>query len=98
MEKRLVDIYRDCRADYLPSGEDIFFDGDGRAELCKRILFNCLDIVERTFLILYAETHSYSEIGRMLGVSHTSVRTELQRIREKVRAEYDRRLKEEGAL
>lgn len=91
MEHRAIDIFRASRADYLPTGEDIFFDGDSRAELCKRILFDALDIVERTFLILYAETHSYSEIARMMGVSHTSIRTEITRIRKKIIAEYERR-------
>jgi DNA-directed RNA polymerase specialized sigma24 family protein len=92
MDKRVIDIFREARPDYLPQGKgDIFFDGDDRAELCKRIVFEHLDIAERTFLILYAETHSYSEIARMMGVSHTSIRTEINRIRDKIIAEYERR-------
>ena len=94
-KQRIIQDYRAARKDYapLPAG-DIFFDGDERAEECKRIVAEHLDPAEQNFIYLYAEMKSFSAIGRLLGISHPSVSKEVRRIKEKVVAEYERRLKE----
>lgn len=43
---------------------------------------NELDTADKTLMMLYADTGSYRVVGEMLGCSHSSVRTEIMRIKE----------------
>lgn len=80
------------RADYEPHRADDVFAPEDRAERVKRAMAERLTEAERTVVILYAEVRSLRKLGVALGVSHATVRKELDRIRGKI---FDA-LKEEG--
>lgn len=39
---------------------------------------------DKTVIILYAEYHSYREVGRILGISHTTIQRFIKQIRERL--------------
>lgn len=43
-----------------------------------------LNKVDKTVIILYAEYHSYREVGRILGISHTTIQRFIKQIRERL--------------
>lgn len=42
-----------------------------------------LNKADKTVIILYAEYHSYREVGRILGISHTTIQRFIKQIRER---------------
>ena len=43
-----------------------------------------LNKADKTVIILYAEYHSYREVGRILGISHTTIQKFIKQIRERL--------------
>ena len=43
-----------------------------------------LNKADKTVIILYAEYHSYREVGRILGISHTTIQRFITQIRERL--------------
>lgn len=43
-----------------------------------------LNEADKTVIILYAEYHSYREVGRILGISHTTIQRFIKQIRERL--------------
>lgn len=43
-----------------------------------------LNKADKTVIILYAEYHSYREVGRILGISHTTIQRFTKQIRERL--------------
>lgn len=43
-----------------------------------------LNKADKTVIILYAEYHSYREVGRILGISHTTIQRFIKQIRERL--------------
>ncbi len=68
-----------AKGDYLPDLTEFATDSE-RVHRAK-IALQKLTQADRTIIILYAETASLREVARMLNVSHTTIRSELQRIR-----------------
>lgn len=77
--KTAREIIKTASPDYLPDRSIFATDGERVARL-KRALAR-LSQADRTIVILYAETASLRAVAKMLNVSHTTIRTELQRIR-----------------
>lgn len=77
--KTAREIIKTASPDYLPD-LSIFSTDCERVARLKRALTR-LSQADRTIVILYAETASLREVAKMLNVSHTTIRTELQRIR-----------------
>ena len=77
-----VEVYRKIRREYSgvlePSGSD-----DDRMLSIKGAVSR-LPAVDRMLLLLYAECRSYRKLGDMLGVSHSTMRKEIQRIRKEI--------------
>lgn len=66
--------------DYKNKPLDIFADDcDGHKAVTA---LNELPTADRTLMMLYADTGSYREVGELLGCSHSSVRTEIIRIKQ----------------
>lgn len=77
-----VEVYREIRKEYSgvlePSGSD-----DDRMLSIKGAVSR-LPAVDRMLLLLYAECRSYRRLGELLGVSHSTMRKEIQRIRREI--------------
>ena len=43
-----------------------------------------LNKADKTVIILYAEYHSYREVGKILGISHTAIQRFIKQIRERL--------------
>ena len=77
--KTAKEIIKTASPDYLPDRSIFATDGERVARL-KQALTR-LSQADRTIVILYSETASLRVVAKMLNVSHTTIRTELQRIR-----------------
>lgn len=85
----IVDRYKAIRLEYKWR-PDIMGEGDERAARLKEIIETRLPTVDRTIILLYADCQSYRKLGKMLGLSHMTVRKECMRIRGKILEEYGR--------
>lgn len=82
-EKEVVKDYKTIREDYT-FNPDIFNDEPERIARVKYII-NCrLNQVDRTLIILYADCQSYRKLGKRLGLSHTTIRGEIVRIKAEI--------------
>jgi len=77
--KTAREIIKVASQDYLPDLSIFATEGERVARLKQALTL--LSQADRTIVILYAETASLREVAKMLNVSHTTIRTELQRIR-----------------
>lgn len=68
--------------EYKPD-ETIFNVDDNDMTLLKRSLMS-LKESDRIIMLLYAETQSLREVGKMLGVSHTIIYKEIKRIKKEM--------------
>lgn len=65
--------------------DDIFNTDDKRAYIAKKVIFEQLNEVDRTIILLYAETGSLRKLGDILGCSHSTIRPEVNRIKEDIK-------------
>lgn len=72
--------FKDIKADYA-FDPDIMNDEDERISRVKEIIDTKLSLADKTIILLYVDCQSYRKLGQRLGVSHTTVRRECQRIR-----------------
>lgn len=56
----------------------------------KDIIANRLNVVDRTLILLYADCQSFRKLGERMGMSHTTVRKEIVRIKNEIRELYER--------
>lgn len=85
----IVREFRKIKPDYAFDA-DIMCEDEPRTRRLKYIINNRLTIADRTIIILYAELQSFRKLGECLGVSHTTMRTEVNRIKEIIKREYGR--------
>lgn len=85
--KEIVKAYKDIAPDYAYDGS--IFNGESlRLRLVKYIINRRLNAVDRTLIILYADCHSYRKLGARLGISRTTIATEIHRIKRHILEEY----------
>lgn len=89
--------FKDVNQDYI-CDEDMFTEEDRRVNLTKWIIQNRLDLVDRTIILLYADCQSYRKLGKRLHLSHTTIATQVHRIRDFIRSEYERLKDDEHIL
>ena len=77
----LRDRWRRISQEYAASGD--IMDGDDLMASLKTAVAG-LPQTDRVVMLLYADCGSYRELGRLLGVSHMTVRREIQRIRREI--------------
>lgn len=65
--------------------DDIFNEDDKRAYIAKKVIFEQLNEIDRTIILLYAETGSLRQLGNILGCSHSTIRPEVNRIKEDIK-------------
>lgn len=89
-EREIVKDYREIKEDYAWH-PDIFTKDDERVSRIKEIINTKLSLVDKTIILLYADCQSYRKLGKRLGVSHMTIRTECQRIKKIILEEYNGR-------
>ena len=88
-EKEVVRDYRKIKEDY-DWHPDIFTKDDERVGKVKEIINTKLSVIDKTIIILYADCQSYRKLGKRLGVSHMTIRREVQRIKKIILTEYQK--------
>lgn len=76
----IVRSYKQIAQDYAYEG-GVFCEDTPKVRRTKWVVEHCLTPADRTIIILYAELGSYRKLGARLGMSHTTVRKEVLRIR-----------------
>lgn len=88
-ERAVVNEYKAITKEYAYD-EDIFNEDESKVNILKYIIFNKLNQVDRTIILLYTDYQSYRKLGRRMGMSHMTIRTEVLRIRKIILEEYER--------
>lgn len=68
---------------------DIMNEEDERLTRVKKIIDQKLSLADKTIILLYVDCQSYRNLGKRLGVSHMTLRREVQRIKNIILKEYE---------
>ena len=68
---------------------DIMCEDDPRISRVKEIIDTKLSLADKTIILLYVDCQSYRKLGKRLGVSHMTIRREVQRIKNIILKEYE---------
>lgn len=94
-EKEIVSDFRKIKQDYTYD-PDIMNQEDERITRIKKIIDTKLSLTDKTIILLYTDCQSYRKLGARLGISHTTIRKEVQRIKNIILKEYDKLSANEG--
>lgn len=87
-EREVVSEFRKIRQDYTYN-PDIMNEEDERLTRIKKIIDTKLSLADKTIILLYVDCQSYRKLGARLGVSHMTIRREVQRIKNIILKEYE---------
>ena len=87
-EREVVSEFRKIRQDYTYN-PDIMNEEDERLTRIKKIIDTKLSLADKTIILLYVDCQSYRKLGKRLGVSHMTIRREVQRIKNIILKEYE---------
>lgn len=87
-EREVVSEFRKIRQDYTYN-PDIMNEEDERLTRVKKIIDQKLSLADKTIILLYVDCQSYRKLGKRLGVSHMTLRREVQRIKNIILKEYE---------
>ena len=87
-EREVVSEFRKIRQDYTYN-PDIMNEEDERVTRVKKIIDTKLSLADKTIILLYVDCQSYRKLGARLGVSHMTIRREVQRIKNIILKEYE---------
>ena len=87
-EREVVSEFRKIRQDYTYN-PDIMNEEDERLTRVKKIIDTILSLADKTIILLYVDCQSYRKLGARLGVSHMTIRREVQRIKNIILKEYE---------
>ena len=88
-EREVVSEFRKIRQDYAYN-PNIMNEEDERLTRVKKIIDTKLSLADKTIILLYVDCQSYRKLGARLGVSHMTIRREVQRIKSIILKEYER--------
>ena len=88
-EREVVSEFRKIRQDYTYN-PDIMNEEDERLTRVKKIIDQKLSLADKTIILLDVDCQSYRKLGARLGVSHMTIRREVQRIKNIILKEYER--------
>ena len=88
-EREVVSEFRKIRQDYTYN-PDIMNEEDERLTRVKKIIDQKLSLADKTIILLYVDCQSHRKLGARLGVSHMTIRREVQRIKNIILKEYER--------
>ena len=80
--------FRKIKQDYTYN-PDIMNEEDERLTRVKKIIDTKLSLADKTIILLYVDCQSYRKLGARLGVSHMTIRREVQRIKNIILKEYE---------
>lgn len=84
----IVAEFRKIKQDYT-FNPDIMCEDDPRISRIKEIIDTKLSLADKTIILLYVDCQSYRKLGVRLGVSHMTIRREVQRIKQIILKEYE---------
>lgn len=87
-DNKVVETYRLIKEEYAYN-PDIMCKEDERVARLKKIIDTKLSVVDKTIILLYADLQSLRKLGQVMGVSHATIRTEVQRIKDIIMTEYE---------
>ena len=85
----LIAEFRKIKQEYSYN-PDIMNEEDERLTRVKKIIDQKLSLADKTIILLYVDCQSYRKLGARLGVSHMTIRREVQRIKSIILKEYER--------
>ena len=85
----LIAEFRKIKQEYSYN-PDIMNEEDERLTRVKKIIDTKLSLADKTIILLYVDCQSYRKLGARLGVSHMTIRREVQRIKNIILKEYER--------
>ena len=68
---------------------DIMNEEDERLTRVKKIIDQKPSLADKTIILLYVDCQSYRKLGARLGLSHMTLRREVQRIKNIILKEYE---------
>ena len=84
----LIAEFRKIKQEYTYN-PDIMNEEDERLTRVKKIIDQKLSLADKTIILLYVDCQSYRKLGKRLGVSHMTLRREVQRIKNIILKEYE---------
>lgn len=87
-DNKVVETYRLIKEEYAYNPDTMCKDDERVAKL-KKIIDTKLSVVDKTIILLYADLQSLRKLGQVMGVSHATIRTEVQRIKDIIMTEYE---------
>ena len=87
-EREVVSEFRKIRQEYTYN-PDIMNEEDERLTRVKKIIDQKLSLADKTIILLYVDCQSYRKLGKRLGISHMTLRREVQRIKNIILKEYE---------
>ena len=87
-EREVVSEFRKIRQEYSYN-PDIMNEEDERLTRVKKIIDTKLSLADKTIILLYVDCQSYRKLGKRLGISHMTLRREVQRIKNIILKEYE---------
>ena len=87
-EREVVSEFRKIKQEYTYN-PDIMNEEDERLTRVKKIIDQKLSLADKTIILLYVDCQSYRKLGARLGVSHMTLRREVQRIKNIILKEYE---------
>lgn len=87
-DNKVVETYRLIKEEYAYN-PDIMCKDDERVAKLKKIIDTKLSVVDKTIILMYADLQSLRKLGQVMGVSHATIRTEVQRIKDIIMTEYE---------
>ena len=84
----LIAEFRKIKQEYSYN-PDIMNEEDERLTRVKKIIDTKLSLADKTIILLYVDCQSYRKLGARLGVSHMTIRREVQRIKNIIMKEYE---------
>ena len=84
----LIAEFRKIKQEYTYN-PDIMNEEDERLTRIKKIIDTKLSLADKTIILLYVDCQSYRKLGARLGVSHMTIRREVQRIKNIILKEYE---------
>lgn len=86
--EQVVTDFRKIKEDYVYN-PDIMNGEDERTSRIKEIIDTKLSLADKTIILLYVDCQSYRKLGARLGVSHMTIRRDVQRIKKIILEEYE---------
>ena len=84
----IVKEFRQIKQEYAWN-PDIMCPDDPRVSRLKEIIDTKLSQVDKTIILLYVDCQSYRKLGKMMHLSHMTIRREVIRIKKIILEEYN---------